>query len=152
MHTNTTLTPAAAVRIVPSVSQNCFADEIAIDFPSAGRVVERMRDAFLGEAVACATCSRPNCRCRRAQAFYGLDVTLIGAHPRRVPDLRWARRVVGRALRALPGTGESLFHHSVHVAVPAGVTDGATFRFRVTSPHTGSVRVEVRIAIQPSLV
>ena len=28
----------------------CFADEIAIDFPSAGRVVERMRDSFLGEA------------------------------------------------------------------------------------------------------
>src|SRR3989442_15287462 len=26
-----------------------FADEIAIDFPSVGRVVARMRDAFLGE-------------------------------------------------------------------------------------------------------
>ena len=29
-----------------------FADEIAIDFPSAGRVVERMRDAFLGESTS----------------------------------------------------------------------------------------------------
>ena len=27
----------------------CFADEIAIDFPSVGRVVPRMRAAFLGE-------------------------------------------------------------------------------------------------------
>jgi len=50
------------------------------------------------------------------------------------------------------GSGESLFHHTVNVAVPPGVSDGAMFRFRVTSPHTGSVRVNVRIAIQPSLV
>jgi molecular chaperone DnaJ len=50
------------------------------------------------------------------------------------------------------GSGEALFHHTVNVAVPPGVSDGATFRFRVTSPHTGSVRVNIRIAIQPSLV
>jgi len=50
------------------------------------------------------------------------------------------------------GSGEALFHHTVNVAVPRGVADGATFRFRVTSPHTGSVRVNIRIAIQPSLV
>ncbi len=28
---------------------DCFADEIAIDFPSVGHLVERVRDAFLGE-------------------------------------------------------------------------------------------------------
>jgi len=33
------------------MSNECFADEIAIDFPSVGRVVERMRDAFLGQPV-----------------------------------------------------------------------------------------------------
>ena len=31
------------------MSHECFADEIAIDFPSVGRVVERIRDAFLGQ-------------------------------------------------------------------------------------------------------
>ena len=30
----------------------CFADEIAIDFPSVGRVVDRMRDGFFGEQDA----------------------------------------------------------------------------------------------------
>jgi len=30
------------------MTHECFADEIAIDFPSVGRVVDRMRDAFLG--------------------------------------------------------------------------------------------------------
>jgi len=144
------LTPAAAVRIVPIVSQNCFADEIDIDFPSAGRVVERMRDAFLGETSREVLAAELSLSPR--QALDGLDVTL------RVPihgvcptcggrGESWAEPC-GQCL----GTGESLFLHSVRVAVPAGVSDGATFRFRVTSPHTGSVKVEVRVAIQPSLV
>ena len=50
------------------------------------------------------------------------------------------------------GSGEALFYHTVSVAVPPRITDGATFRFRVTSPLTGSVRVSVRISIEPSLV
>ena len=46
------------------------------------------------------------------------------------------------------GTGESLFHHPVRVSVPAGVADGARFRFRVSSPDAPSVRVELRVAIR----
>jgi hypothetical protein len=145
------LTPAAAVRIVPIVPQNCFADEIAIDFPSAGRVVERMRDAFLGEASR-GDLFATELPLSPRQAHYGLDVTLTVPIHGACPTCggrgeSWAEPC-GQCL----GTGESLFYHSVRVAVPAGVTDGATFRFRVTSPHTGSVRVEVRVAIQPSLV
>src|SRR5471032_556313 len=30
-------------------SRECFADEVAIDFPSVDHVVERLRDAFLGD-------------------------------------------------------------------------------------------------------
>jgi hypothetical protein len=41
-------------------------------------------------------------------------------------------------------------HHSVRLAVPARVADGARFRFRVTSPHAASVLVEVRVAIRPA--
>jgi hypothetical protein len=132
------------------VSQNCFADEIDIDFPSAGRVVERMRDAFLGETSREVLATELTLSPR--QALDGLEVTL------RVPIHGACPMCGGRGESwAEPcgqcvGTGESLFHHSVRVAVPAGVSDGATFRFRVTSPHTGSVKVEVRVAIQPSLV
>ena len=43
-HTNTILTSCDRAPMVRSVAHECFADEIAIDFPSAGRVVERMRD------------------------------------------------------------------------------------------------------------
>ena len=34
---------------MPQMTDECFADEIAIDFPSVGNVVDRMRTAFLGE-------------------------------------------------------------------------------------------------------
>ncbi len=133
------------------MAQNCFADEIAIDFPSAGRVVERMREAFLGETSGGDVLATELSLSPR-QAFDGLEVTL------RVPIHGACATCGGRGESwAEPcgqclGTGASLFHHAVRVAVPAGVTDGATFRFRVTSPHTGSVRVEIRVAIQPSLV
>jgi len=145
------LTLAAAVRIVPIVSQNCFADEIAIDFPSAGRVVERMRDAFLGEASRgdVFTTELP---LSPRQAHYGLDVTLTVPIHGACPTCGGRGESWAEPCEQCLGTGESLFYHSVRVAVPARVTDGATFRFRVTSPHTGSVRVEVRVAIQPSLV
>ena len=53
---------------------------------------------------------------------------------------------------ACEGTGASLFNHPVRLALPAGVADGATFRFKLTSPQTGSVHVEIRVAVQPSLV
>jgi len=33
------------------MSHECFADEIAIDFPSVGRAVERICDGFLGERM-----------------------------------------------------------------------------------------------------
>jgi hypothetical protein len=145
------LTPAASVRIVPIVSQNCFADEIAIDFPSAGRVVERMRDAFLGEASRGDVLATELPLSPR-QAYHGLDVTLRVPIHGACPTCGGRGESWAEPCEQCVGTGESLFHHSVRVAIPAGVADGTTFRFRVTSPHTGSVRVEVRVAIQPSLV
>jgi hypothetical protein len=145
------LTLAALVRIVRIVPQNCFADEIAIDFPSAGRVVERMRDAFLGEASRGDVLATELALSPR-QAHDGLDVTLSVPIHGACPTCGGRGESWAELCGQCVGTGESLFHHVVRVAVPAGVSDGATFRFRVTSPHTGSVRVEVRVAIQPSLV
>ena len=133
------------------MAHECFADEIAIDFPSAGRVVERMRDSFLGEPSVPDVFDTELLLSPR-EAFAGLRTPLVipirGACPRcGGRGESWAEPCGECA-----SSGEALFHHTVNVAVPPGVTDGATFRFRVTSRHTGSVRVIVRIAIQPSLV
>ena len=137
------------------MAQDCFADEIAIDFPSAGRVVEKIRDSLRGSFP-----SEPAARdvfeaelpLSPREAFAGrvmpLAVPIRGACPGcGGRGESWAEPCSDCA-----GSGEALFQHTVSVAVPPRVADGATFRFRVTSPHTGSVCVLVRVAIQPSLV
>ena len=133
------------------VPHDCFADEIAIDFPSVGHVVERIRDAFLGERPR-AELLTTELHLSKREAFDGLVV------PLEVPIRGTCPICGGRGEswteRCDPccGTGESLFHHPVRLSVPAGVADGTRFRFRVTSPHAASVRVEVRVAIRPAIV
>ena len=133
------------------MTHECFADEIAIDFPSAGRVVERMRDSLLGEPSARDVFETELALTPR-EAFNGLVTPMV------VPIRGACAHCGGRGeswaepCSRCAGSGEAVFHHTVNVAVPGRIPDGAMFRFRVTSPLTGSVRVNVRIAIQPSLV
>jgi hypothetical protein len=133
------------------VPHRCFADEIAIDFPAVERVIDGMRDAFLGEDAENDVLGTEVCLTRR-EAAGGLVVPLTLPLRGMCPTCGGRGESWTEICQECRGTGESLFHHSVRLAVPAGVPDGATFRFRVTSPQTGSVRVEVRVAIQPSLV
>src|SRR5580693_8854529 len=132
------------------MSYECFADEIAIDFPSVGRVVDRMRDAFLGERVD-ADVLRAEVSLSQREAFDGRVVSL------RVPVRITCPNCGGRgeswteACDLCRGTGESLVQQSVRVAVPPRIADGACVRFRMTSPDTSSVRVEMRVAIRSSM-
>ena len=149
------LGPAApAVRPIhpAGAPHECFADEIAIDFPSVGRVVERMRDVFLGESEEQdgGDVLSTELRLSRQEAWHGLDVAL------EVPIRATCRTCGGRGetwtepCSRCCGTGDSVIRHGVRLFVPAGVTDGARFRFRVKSPDVTSVLVEVRVAISPS--
>jgi hypothetical protein len=131
------------------MSHDVFADEIAIDFPSVGRVVDRMRDAFLGEpAEGGGDVVSTEVSLSRQEAWDGLVVPLD------VPVREVCRCCGGRGeswtepCAFCSGTGESLFHHAVRVAVPARVVDGARFRFHLSTPHALPVRVEVRVAIR----
>jgi hypothetical protein len=137
------------------VAHECFADEIAIDFPSAGRVVERiresLRDSFLGEPDV-PDVFDTDLPLSPREAFVGLVTPLVVPIRGACPCCGGRGESWAEPCGDCAGSGEALFHHTVSVAVPPGIVDGATFRFRVTSPHTGSVRVRVRISIQPSLV
>ena len=128
-------------------SHDCFADEIAIDFPSVNPLVERVRDAFLGthhdEGTVIADVSLT-----ASEAFRGavipVEVLLRGAC--RVCGGRgetWADPCLDCC-----GTGDAIFRHAVKVSVPPRVADGARFRFRVSSPHAAPARVEVRVGIK----
>jgi len=133
------------------VPHECFADEIAIDFPSAGRVVERMRDSFLGESSA-HDVFEAELPLTPLEAFKGLVTPLVVPIRGACPSCGGRGESWAEPCGRCAGSGEAIFHHTVSVAVPPRIADGATFRFRVTSPHTGSVRVHVRVSIQPSLV
>jgi hypothetical protein len=131
------------------MSHECFADEIAIDFPSVRRVVERMRDAFLGQSVD-ADLLRADVSLSQRQAFAGLVVSV--SVPVRVtcPHCGGRGETWTEFCALCRGTGESRLHHPVRVTVPPRVADGARFRFRIKSPGASPVRVEVRVAIRSS--
>jgi len=127
----------------------CFADEIAIDFPSVGPVIERMRDAFFADETAGDEFA-VDMALSQDEAARGVSV------PFDVPMRATCAECGGRGERwdepchACCCSGEAIVHHTVNVQVPAGVVDGARFRFRVSSPHAPSVRVELRVGIRSS--
>lgn len=133
---------------VTDTPHDCFTDEIAIDFPSIHRVVERLRDAFLGDdgSEDTDTLTR-ELRLSNREAQRGAIV------PIELPLKRLCRRCGGRGevwtepCPSCCGTGDSLLHHPIRVSVPPGVSDGSRFRFRVSSPNAAPVRVELRVAI-----
>jgi hypothetical protein len=131
------------------MSHECFADEIAIDFPSVGRVVERMRDAFLGQSVD-ADLLRADVSLSQREAFAGLVVSVNVPVRVTCPHCGGRGESWTESCTLCRGTGESRLHHPVRVTVPPRVADGARFRFRIKSPGASPVRVELRVAIRSS--
>ena len=130
---------------------DCFADEVAIDFPSVGQMVERVRDAFLGESsgdVDAGETHTADVSLSTRDAWRGSIV------PLEVP-LRSTCAICGgrgeiwtEPCRQCRGTGDTLVRHPVRLSVPAGVADGARLRFRVRPPHAAPIRVEVRVVLK----
>ena len=131
------------------MSHECFADEIAIDFPSVGRVVERMRDAFLGEGKD-DDLLRADVSLSEREAFDGLVVPLTVPVQVTCPDCGGRGETWTERCDLCRGTGHSLCHHPLRVVVPPRVADGTCLRFRIRARDASSVRVEVRVAIRSS--
>jgi len=125
---------------------NCFADEIAIDFPAVDHLLERVRDEFLGEAADERTLTHD-------VELSAHDAALGVVVPFDVP-LRTTCNVCGGRgevwtdpCPACAGSGDAERFAPVRLAVPSGVGDGAHLRFRVHPKGTAPVRIDVRIAI-----
>jgi hypothetical protein len=129
------------------MSHECFADEIAIDFPSVGNVVDRMRDAFLGERVD-ADVLRAEVSLSQREALAGHVVSLKVPVRITCPNCGGRGETWTEPCALCRGTGESLFHQTLRVSVPPRVADGACVRFRLKSPDATSLRVELRVAIR----
>ena len=113
-----------------------------------------MRDSFLGEPDGPGRHDVFDAELLLSprEAFNGLVIPLCVPIRGACPACGGRGEAWAESCGRCAGSGESSFQHTVSVAVPRGVADGTTFRFRVTSTQTGSVRVTIRIAIQPSLV
>jgi len=131
------------------MSHECFADEIAIDFPSVGRVVERIRDAFLGEDVD-GDLLRAEVLLSQREAQDGLVVSL--QVPLRVtcPHCGGRGETWTEPCDLCRGSGQSTVDHPLRLTLPPRVANGARFRFRLKSPDATSVRIEVRVGIRSS--
>jgi hypothetical protein len=131
------------------MSHECFADEIAIDFPSVGNVVDRMRTAFLGEHTD-ADVLRAEVSLSQREAFAGHVVALKVPVRITCPNCGGRGETWTEPCGLCLGTGESLFQQALRVTVPPRVADGACVRFRLKSPDAVSIRVELRVAIRSS--
>jgi len=131
------------------MTNECFADEIAIDFPSVGRVVDRMRDAFLGEAAG-DECLHAQVSVTEREAVAGLVVSLDVPVRATCPQCGGRGETWTEPCDLCDGSGDARLEYPVSVSVPAGVCDGARFRFRLMSPDRSPVRVELRVAVRSS--
>jgi hypothetical protein len=127
----------------------CFADEIAIDFPSVGPAVERMRDAFLGEQSG-AEILRADVSLSPREAVVGLVLPLDVPVRATCPNCGGRGETWTERCLLCDGSGAASLSYPVHVSVPPGIADGARLRFRVRSPDSPPVRVELRIAVRSS--
>jgi hypothetical protein len=124
---------------------DCFADEVVIDFPSVASAVEKMRHAFIETDRGLPLAARVDLSPSEASE----GVTL----PLDVPVRTTCRTCGGRGetwserCEACDGTGAALLLHQLHVSVPAGVTDGARFRFSVATRHDPPTRIELHVTV-----
>lgn len=133
---------------------DCFADEVAIDFPSVSHMMERVRRAFLGEGAGDPGDSSDGDTHVAHLSLSTRDAWRGAIVPLELPLRGTCAGCGGRGETwsepcvACCGTGDRLVRHPVRVSVPAGVADGARLRYRVLPPHAAPLRVEVRVVIK----
>ena len=128
------------------VGRELFDNEVTIDFPAIGAVVDRMRASLLGAerepADRCAAIS-----ISRREALDGATVP-IELPVRRTCHLcggrgeSWSERCASCA-----GSGERSTPHLFSVLVPAGVAHGTRFRLLVAPPQGLPTRIEVTVLV-----
>lgn len=133
-------------RLVTGARADWLGDEVAIDFPSVSSVLDRMRDSFFGGAPEASLSAE--IVLTPQEAFWGTHV------PLHVPLRRTCPRCGGRGevwsdwCAVCAGGGEVSATHEMRLRVPAGVREGARFRFSVAPRGAPQTFVDVRISIR----
>ena len=128
------------------VARELFDDEVAIDFPAIGAVVDRMRASLLG-AEREPIDRRAAISLSRREALEGATV------PIELPVRRTCHLCGGRGeswsepCASCAGSGERSTPHPFSVLVPAGVAHGTRFRLLVAPPQGLPTRIEVTVLV-----
>lgn len=127
---------------------DCFADEIAIDFPSVGLLTARVREAFLaGTARDRPRTLKTEVCLSSHEAHRGTIVPVDVMLRETCPHCGGRGEIWAERCLACCGTGDAVVPHRLKVIVPPRVTDGFCLHFRIRAPHEASVHVELRVAV-----
>lgn len=122
-----------------------FADEVAIDFPSARAAVECLcRDGVSADALPIVSAEIV---LDRAKAARGALVPLSLEVRHTCSECGGRGEVWGERCQSCEGSGHAVSPLCIDVRVPPGVADGDAVRFVVTPRRGPSTRVDVRLAV-----
>lgn len=128
------------------VRADWLADEIAIDFPSISSVLDQMRDSFFGGTPAAALSAVVTVSPQ--EAFWGVAVPLEVPLRRTCPVCGGRGEVWSEWCPTCGSCGEVMAAHEMNLRIPAGVLEGARFRFSVAPAGATPTIVEVRVTIR----
>jgi molecular chaperone DnaJ len=132
--------------LVTGARADWLGDEVAIDFPSVSSVLDRMRDSFFGGAREASLSAE--IVVTPQEAFWGTFVALHVPLRRTCPRCGGRGEVWSEWCAACGGGGEVSKTHEMRLRVPAGVREGARFRFSVAPRGAPLTFVDVRISIR----
>ncbi len=125
----------------------CFADEVAVDFPSPSRVVGRMLESFFADRDSALRTSA-EISVTPQEAFHGaripVDLPVRGS----CPECGGRGEFWTERCEACDGTGSGASRHRVQLSVPARLRDGAQLRFVIKVPDGPTIPVDVRFVIR----
>jgi hypothetical protein len=128
------------------VFRGSLADEVAIDFPSAGVASECLRRSVAEPEPACVIAEIVLDR-RQASAGAVVPVSLPLRHTCAACGGRG--EVWNERCGACAGDGHAVRPLAVDVRVPPGAADGDRLRFAVTPRRGPRTRVDLRLAVRP---
>jgi molecular chaperone DnaJ len=132
--------------LVTGARADWLGDEVAIDFPSVSSVLDRMRDSFFGGAREASLSA--DIVVTPQEAFWGTFVVLHVPLRRTCPRCGGRGEVWSEWCATCGGGGEVSKTHEMRLRVPAGVREGARFRFSVAPRGAPLTFVDVRISIR----
>jgi hypothetical protein len=127
-----------------------WADEVAIEFPTTARVLDRLRVSFPDQAERAAGPLVAEVAISARQARAGAAVPMALPVRSVCPSCGGRGEVWTDACGSCAGAGELVLPRRVRVTLPPGIEDGSRVRFSMPASGGATVSIELRIAVRPA--